>query len=50
MEEKEDESRKIRKRDPNRILYTLPYVIVILPISILIMWVFLEAIGFIKRG
>ena len=50
MEEKEEESRKVRKRDPNRILYTLPYIIVILPILIIVIWFFLEAIGFIKRG
>lgn len=38
------------KKDPNRILYTLPYIVIILPIILIVTWIILESIGFIKRG
>lgn len=41
---------EFRKKDPNRILYTLPYVVILLPIALIIIWTILEAVGFIKRG
>lgn len=40
---------EFRKRDPNRMFLWLVYATILLPIILIVIWIILEAIGFIKR-